>query len=227
MTPSHITPLFAVLFALTIRVSAQGGSTEPLGRLGLDSTGSDSPKLTVPGGPALKAEKRPKGPTEITSREAMFDNRSHLATFSTEVVLHDPEFGLSSDRLTVYLKKPAVPGAENPNPKPKAAGEPSSGIEKAVAEGHVIITQDKADAAGKMQRYTAKAERAVFDNTTGTLKLYGWPEISESIGGNLSKQTVAREKSTIITLDRVGKLSVDGYSTSRILDASDLNQAQR
>lgn len=227
MTTSRMASLFAVLAALTVQVSAQSGSTEPLGRLGLDASGTEPAKLAVPGVPAMRAEKRPKGPTEITSREAMFDNRSHLATFNTEVVLHDPEFGLSSDRLTVYLKKPLVPGAVNPNPKPKAGGEPSSGIEKAVAEGHVIITQDKADAAGKMQRYTAKAERAVFDNTTGTLKLYGWPEISESMGGNLTKQTVAREKNTIITLDRVGKLSVDGYSTSRILDASDLNQAQR
>ena len=224
MTTSRIAPLCAALLALAVRVSAQGEIKEPVERLGLDVSGTESPKLGVPGAPS---EKRPKGPTEITSREAMFDNRNHLATFTTEVLLKDPEFGLSSDRLTVYLKKPPTPGTEKPDPKPKAGGEQASGIEKAIAEGHVIITQDKPDAAGKMQHYTAKAERAVFDNTTGTLKLYGWPEISESIGGNLTKQTVAREKSCIITLDRVGKLNVEGYSTSRILDASDLNQGPR
>ena len=224
MTTSRIAPFCAALLALAVRVSAQGEIKEPVERLGLDVSGTESPKLTAPGAPATK---RPKGPTEITSREAMFDNRNHLATFTTEVLLKDPEFGLSSDRLTVYLKKPPTPGTEKPDPKPKTPGEQTSGIEKAIAEGHVIITQDKPDAAGKMQRYTAKAKRAVFDNTTGTLKLYGWPEISESIGGNLSKQTVAREESCIITLDRVGKLNVEGYSTSRILDASDLNQAPR
>ena len=221
----------AALLALALRVSAQGGSTEPVERLGLDITGIERAKIATPAEPPAKAEKRPKGPTEITSREAIFDNRNHLATFSTEVLLRDPEFGLSSDRLTVYLKKPPVQGAEKPAEKPeakgKSSGDSSSGIEKAIAEGHVIITQDKLDADGKPQRYTAKAERAVFDNTTGMLKLYGWPEIAQSIGGNLSKQTVAKERSTVITLDRAGKILVDGFSTSRLMDASDLNQTPR
>ena len=97
-----------------------------------------------------------------------------------------------------------------------------------VAEGNVIITQDKLDASGKKaQRYTAMAKRAVFDNAAGTLKLYGWPEISESLGDHITKQTIAREEGTVITLDRAGKLLVNGYSTSRLLDASDLNQPQR
>jgi lipopolysaccharide export system protein LptA len=228
----RFTHAVAVLLALAFRVSAQSGSNEPIGRLGLDISGIETPKLASPAAsatPAPRPDKRPKGPTEITSREATFDNRNHLATFTTEVLLRDPEFGLSSDRLTVYLKKPPAQGAAKPEPKPKAAGDQGqgSGIEKAIAEGHVIITQDKVDLDGKPQRYTAKAKRAVFDNTTGTLKLYGWPEISQSISGNLSKQTVAKEESTIITLDRAGKIIVDGYSTSRLMDASDLNQNPR
>ena len=239
MTRIRFTRAIAMLFALAASASGQGAPkppAPPAPRVGLDISGIDaSPAAPLPVAPAAKTDKRPPGPTEITSREAIFDNRNHLATFTTEVLLKDPEFGLSSDRLTVYLKKPPVPGASNATQKPKpagdnekAAGEPSSGIEKAVAEGHVIITQDKLDALGKKaQRYTAKAKRAVFDNTTGTLKLYGWPEISESIGGNMTKQTIAREEGCVMTLERTGKLTVDGYSTSRILDASDLNQAQR
>ncbi len=235
----RFTRTIAILFAVAASASGQGEPKPPAPpspRLGLDISGIDgSPAAALPLAPAAKPEKRPPGPTEITSREAIFDNRNHLATFTTEVLLKDPEFGLSSDRLTVYLKKPPVPGASNaapkakvPGEKEKAPGEPSSGIEKAVAEGHVIITQDKMDATGKKpQRYTAKAKRAVFDNLTGTLKLYGWPEISESIGGNMTKQTIAREESCVITLDRTGKLLVDGYSTSRILDASDLNQTNQ
>ena len=246
MTRIRSTCAIAVLFAFTAGAFAQGDSKQPVQgepkqpapRLGLDISGIDGAPAALPVAPVApvaKPEKRPAGPTEITSREAMFDNRNHLATFTTEVLLTDPEFGLSSDRLTVYLKKPPVAGASNATPKPKAPGEKekppgeqSSGIEKAIAEGHVIITQDKpAEAGKKAQRYTAKAKRAVFDNTTGTLKLYGWPEISESIGGSMTKQTIAREESCVITLDRSGKLIVDGYSTSRILDASDLNQAKR
>ncbi len=224
----------AAIFTFAAQVSAQSEAKPPVARLGLDISGLGSAGVAAPAAPAAKPVKRPKGPTEITSGEAVFDNQNHLATFTTDVQLQDPEFGLLSDRLTVYLKKPPVPTAEKAAPKPKAPGskekapgEQGSGIEKAIAEGHVIITQDKLDADGKKaQRYTAKARRAVFDNTTGTLKLYGWPEISESLGGNMTKQTVARTEGTIITLDRAGKLIVDGYSTSRILDASDLNQPQ-
>ena len=238
MMRTRFTRAIAMLFALAASAPGQGEPkppAPPAPRLGLDISGIDgSPAVTLPVAPAAKPEKRPPGPTEITSREAIFDNRNHLATFTTEVLLKDPEFGLSSDRLTVYLKKPPAPGASNATPKPKAGGEKekapgeqTSGIEKAVAEGHVIITQDKMEPGKKPQRYTAKAKRAVFDNTTGTLKLYGWPEISESIGGNMTKQTIAREESCVMTLERTGKLTVDGFSTSRILDASDLNQANQ
>ena len=138
----RFTRAIAMLFALAASAS---GQTEPkppappAPRLGLDISGIDgSPAATLPVSPispAAKPEKRPPGPTEITSREAIFDNRNHLATFTTEVLLKDPEFGLSSDRLTVYLKKPPVPGASNAAPKPKvpgekekAPGEQSSGI---------------------------------------------------------------------------------------------------
>ena len=234
MTKIRMSQAVAAIFTLAAQVSAQSETKPPAPRLGLDISGLDPARVTTLAAPAAKPEKRPKGPTEITSREAIFDNQNHLATFTTEVQLQDPEFGLLSDRLTVYLKKPPAPTVGKAAPKPKAPGDKEkapgdqgSGIEKAIAEGHVIITQDKLDAAGKKaQRYTAKARRAVFDNTTGTLKLYGWPEISESLGGNMTKQTIARTEGTIITLDRAGKLIVDGYSTSRILDASDLNQPQ-
>ena len=225
MTTSRFTRFFAVLHALIGSVSAQSGISEPIERLGLDNTGTESPKLAVPDAPDAK---RPKGPTEITAREAMFDNTRHLATFATEVLVRDPEFGLSCERLTVTLKKPPVEGAEKPVLKPKAPGEQGSGIEKATAEGNVIITQDKPDpATGKLQRYTGKAKRAVFDNTTGTLTLYGWPQISQTIGGALSKQILSREESCVITLNRAGKIDVKGYHTSTLQDAADLGPAPR
>ena len=218
----------AALFALALRVSAQSGTNEPVGRLGLDISGIESPKLAIPAEPAPKPEKRPKGPTEITAREATFDNRVHLATFITEVLVRDPEFGLSCERLTVNLKKPPVPGAEKVDPKPKAPGESSSGIEKATAEGNVIITQDKPDpSTGKLQRYTGKAKRAVFDNTTGTLTLYGWPQISQTIGGSLSKQILSLEESCVITLNRAGKIDVKGFHKSTLQDAADLSPGPR
>lgn len=227
MTTTRFTPAIAVLLALALRAAAQSGINEPVERLGLDISGIERANVAAPAAPAAKAEKRPKGPTEITAREATFDNRIHIAVFTTEVLVRDPEFGLSCERLTVNLKKPPVQGAEKPAPKPKAPGESSSGIEKAVAEGSVIITQDKLDADGKPEHYTGKAKRAVFDNTTGTLTLYGWPQISQSMGGNISKQITSREESCVITLNRAGKIDVKGYHTSTLLDAADLNQSPR
>lgn len=228
MNRFRIAQIFAVLLVLAARVSAQGETKEPVPRLGLDISGIDNARggtLTVP---VAKAEKRPKGPTEITAREAMFDNRIHLASFTTEVLVRDPEFGLSCDRLTVNLKKPPVENAGKPDPKPKAPGEQSSGIEKAIAEGNVIITQDKRDAAGKIvEQYIGKAKRAIFDNTTGTLKLYGWPQISQTTGGVLTKQVVARQENSVITLDRSGQLKWDGFCGVTLMDAADLNQSPR
>ena len=228
MNRFRIAQIFAVLLVLAARVSAQGETKEPVPRLGLDISGIDNARggtLTVP---VAKAEKRPKGPTEITAREAMFDNRIHLASFTTEVLVRDPEFGLSCDRLTVNLKKPPVENAGKPDPKPKAPGEQSSGIEKAIAEGNVIITQDKRDAAGKIvEQYIGKAKRAIFDNTTGTLKLYGWPQISQTTSGVLTKQVVARQENSVITLDRSGQLKWDGFCGVTLMDAADLNQSPR
>ena len=109
-----------------------------------------------------------------------------------------------------------------------AAGEQGSGIEKAIADGNVDITQQKIDpATGKKQIYTGKGERAIFDNTSGTLTLYGWPQISQTIAGSLSKQILSREKSCVITLNRAGKIEVKGYHTSTLQDAADLGPAPR
>ncbi len=231
MMKSCFIPVIAALVALAARASAQGLGEEPIGRLGLESSGSEPVRAAAPVTAFVTPEKRPKGPTEITAREATFDSRIHLGTFTDDVLVRDPEFGLSCDKLTVNMKKPPTDSAAKPEVKPevkpKAPGESSSGIEKAIAEGNVIITQDKPDATGKLQRYIGKAKRAVFDNTTGTLTLYGWPQISQTIGGSLSKQILSREESCVITLNRAGKIDVKGYHTSTLQDAGEISPGSR
>ena len=227
MTTNRICKAASALLALTLRVSAQTADTEQVERIGLDIRGIETVKIAPVEAPPAKVEKRPKGPTEITAHEATFDNRTHLATFASEVLVKDPEFGLSCDRLTVNLKKPPVEIAAKPDAKAKAPGEQKSGIDKAVAEGHVVITQDKPNAAGRMERYTGESERAVFDNASGTLKLYGSPRISKSVGGSISEQIISLERGCVITLDRAGKIDVKGYFRSTLQDASELNQNAR
>jgi lipopolysaccharide transport protein LptA len=167
--------------------------------------------------PAAQTEKRTKGPTEITAREAGFDNRTHEATFSGAVLVKDPEFNLSCERMAVYLKKPDA--------KEKPAG--GSGIERAVAEVDVVITQEKQDADGKKQKYTGRAKKAVFDNLTGNVTLTGWPQVSHNEGGSMTKQIVSREESCVIIINRAGKIDVKGYHTTTLQDAGPLDPGSR
>ena len=238
MKTARLIHVVAVLFALACRVCAQSGSNEPIQRLGLDISGIEKAKpasTIATTAKVAKPEKRPTGPVEITAHEATYDNRTNVGIFSSEVVVRHPEFGLNSDRLTVTIKASFLKGADQPEAKPnapaenpKTPAEPGGGnLEKAVAEGHVIITQDKPDGNGNMQRYTGRGSRAVYDSKAGTLILYGWPQISQSIAGNLSKQIISREESCVITLYRSGKIDVKGYHTSTLQDTADLNQNPR
>ncbi len=189
-----------------------------------------SGRLAVGGAPAPSA-KAPKGPTVITSREAMIDNKIHLAVFSGEVDVKDPEFNLSCEKLTVYLRKPKGSGEKAPEqPRPIGAdADPApapvkdkqeSGIDKAIAEGNVIITQDKQDASGKVQKYFGKAKKAVYDNNRKTCVLTGWPKVSQSLGENLGKQIIATQESTVITLDQSGAIKADGPNKVTLADVS-------
>jgi lipopolysaccharide export system protein LptA len=174
--------------------------------------------------PAAGPEKRAKGPTEITAREASFDNRTHEAGFTGSVLVKDPEFSLSCERLAVYLKKPAEKGAGDLNKKETTGG---GGIEKAIAEIDVVITQDKVDANGKKQRYVGRAKKAIFDNTTGDVTLSGWPQISHSEGGSITKQITSREEGCIIIINRAGRIDVRGYHTTTLQDTGGLDQGSR
>ncbi len=237
MMKTFLPPTIVALLALAVPGSAQDRTGEPA-RIGLDISRIEgaAPAPAIPVAKPAKPDKKPSGPVEITAQEATYDNRTNIAIFIGEVVVHHPEFGLSSDRLTLTINASLAKGPAQPPTKPKAddaehKGPPEAGsdkLEKAVAEGHVTITQDKPDGNGVMQRYTGKGSRAVYDSKANTLKLYGWPQISQGvIGGGLSKQIIAREEGCVITLDRAGKIDVKGYHTSTLHDAADLNQKPR
>lgn len=223
--------------AMTCRAQTGTNPGDGTGRLSVAKRIGDEPKPAPPIIPGAKPEKRAKGPTEITAREATMDSRLHLATFSTDVIVHDPEFRVTCDRMTVHLKKPPEAGAaqadgnppEKPvqDPRPAGAGpaaapakDATSGIDKAIAEGNVLILQDKTDAAsGKVQRHTGKAKKAVFENATGNITLTGWPQISQSLGGTMSKEIISREETCVIIINRAGRIDVKGYHTTTLHDS--------
>jgi lipopolysaccharide export system protein LptA len=246
---------FLAAVAPLIAAVSPAAAQSPLGTSGAEPNRSNGGRARLAGAPAPSSPetapapvatggtevKKTKGPTEITSREAMLDNRINLATFSGEVDVRDPEYNLTCDKLTVYLKKtkgkiePKAAGPrpigveeEQPAAKPVAEGKGDGGggggIDKAIAEGNVRIVQDKVDANGKKQRYFGKARRAVFDTDKKTCILYGWPEISQSVDGNLGKRVVAQQEGTIITLDQAGSIKVEGPQKTTLSDLSAFEQ---
>ena len=167
--------------------------------------------------PAAVAEKKA---TEITcTGETTFDAKAGMAVFIKEVKVNDPQFALTADKLTAYLKKSAKDGAKEgtpaPSPTPAAKADavaPASGLDRAVAEGHVVITQDKVDEkTGETTHYIGKGARAEYEAGTGKMTLSGWPQIQQGLNNQ-----VATEEGTIMTMDKEGHLTTKGPSMTVI-----------
>jgi len=185
-------------------------------------------------------DKKAKGPTEITALEANFDQKANIAIFIGEVVVKDPEFNVICDKLTAYLKheeKPkAKPGAPGTTPKagtpaasskpgtpsPTATGTPApkdGQLDHAIAittsDRRVIITQDKLEADGTITHSIGKGDRATYDANTGEVVLYGSPDAVKG-----TNHVQATDPTTIITLNRDGRMKAVGPHKTTIVDMS-------
>jgi len=216
--------------------------------------------------PAKPADKdKTKGATEITAKDASFDQKKHVGVFTGAVTVQNPQFNIKCDKLTAYMRhddnKDASPagstgpaGAKDPKaakapapaggnvsgrlqvPKPAAtpatptitakaeqagkgalggSDQKPSALEKAIAEGGVIITQDKTDADGKVEHDTGHAQRAYYDATSGDVTLTGRPDVQQ--GGNVC---ISLDDSTIMILNRDGHMRVHGPHKTVLADTS-------
>jgi len=170
--------------------------------------------------PAPIAEKKA---TEITcTGETTFDAKEGIAVFIKDVKVNDPQFSLTSDKLTAYLKKtvkepakgeatapsPTPAASPTPTPKPDADSSPASGLERAVAEGNVVIIQDKIDEkTGDVVHYVGKGAKADYHAVTGEMTLSGWPQIQQGLNNQ-----VATEETTVMIMDKDGHLTTKGPS---------------
>lgn len=176
--------------------------------------------------PKPVAEKKPKpvsptvaekAATEITcSGETTFDGKAGIVVFVEGVKVKDPQFELTADKLTAYLKKSAKePAAPSPTPadaKSDDAKSPASGLERAVAEGNVIISQDKVDEkTGEVTRYVGKGAKADYNALTGDMTLSGWPQIQQGFNNQ-----VATEEGTVMIMNKDGHLRTKGPSMTVI-----------
>lgn len=167
----------------------------------------------------------PKEPTIITATDgSSFDGKLKMAIFSGNVHIKDPQFTLSSDKLTVYFKKdkdagntdktkPGGAAVVKPAETPKPAVAPGAsapqgagGLERAIAEGNVVVESDRPDSnGGPPVHYTGKGEKVDYNAIDGEAIFYHWPQVQQGIN-----TIVATEEWTVIHLFRDGRMKVDG-----------------
>ena len=191
--------------------------------LGLEGTGLDEKKKAPT--PA-----KSKGETVITALEATFDQKTREAVFIGKVVVKDPEFNVECDRLDAFLRKaPEVAGADKPEADPPPAPKPPTsasdkggGLDHAVADANpgnvVLITQLKQEGDGSLTKNVGKGRRATYDAKTGDVVLTGMPSVQQGI--NLC---VAQDESTVMTLNRDGRMRVEGPHKTVIKDSANLD----
>jgi lipopolysaccharide transport protein LptA len=194
MTKIH--PLIVLLFAGVCAAHAQQTPS---------MSGGEQPKSTPAGAFAGLGKDRPAdAKTEIlANKEATFDNAASVAEFTGNVIVHDPQFTLTCDRLRVTLSKSR------------------KGMELTEAFGNVVIIQENTDKSGKPSKAIGKAGFASYVPETGEITLKSWPSVQQNVNTQ-----VGTEEGTIMFLNRNGKSHTVGPSKTVITDTSDTGAAK-
>lgn len=214
--------------------SLGAGGTSRLPAAAVEGSGAETvkpPKSKTPG------QMGPAGQTEISSEELTFDQKTHTGIFKINVHVKNPDFTLTSDKLTAIMKaqkgatpslgsvkaSPPVLSTENGSTQLKASGsKPASasgqkdnggGLERAIAEGNVVITRESLESDGTVSRNVGRGRKAVYEAATGDLVLTGRPEADQGIN-----TIVATSEETVMTMNRNGKFDVRGPHKMTIRD---------
>jgi lipopolysaccharide transport protein LptA len=158
--------------------------------------GASSDKKDPFGVKGLTKDRPKDAKTEITSKkQATFDNATSVAEFEGSVVVKDPQFTLFCDSLRVTMSKDR------------------KGLQLVEAFGNVIIVQENTDDAGKKTKATGRSGKAVYEPVSGDVTLTTWPSVQHDIN-----MQVATEESTVMILNRAGKMTTKGGSRTVIVD---------
>ena len=189
MTKLH--SLLALLFLGAFVAHAQQAPSMSVG---------EKPKSTPAGAFAGLGKDRPAdAKTEIlANKEATFDNAASVAEFTGSVIVHDPQFTLTCDRLKVTLSKSR------------------KGMEMTEAFGNVVIIQENTDKSGKTSKAIGKAGTATYVPETGEITLKSWPSVQQGMNTQ-----VGTEEGTVMFLNRSGKSRTVGPSKTMITDTSE------
>jgi lipopolysaccharide export system protein LptA len=171
------------------------------------------------------SDNRPKGPTEITaSQEAQFDTKARTGVFIGNVKVVDPQFTLTSNRLTVHLNR----------------DEEGGGLSEADAEGSVVIVHVNQPKTPPQSAQTAatpsptarpsgsgpiqgqqpttsigKADKAVYDAKDGSITLTGWPQVTQGANTHIATSPGVR-----MVLYKDGRMQTYGSTRTLIEDKS-------
>jgi lipopolysaccharide export system protein LptA len=163
--------------------------------------------------------------TEIIARASEYDQRVHQAIFTGDMIVDDPDFYLTCDKLTAFLKQDKTalepkPPVAPPNPPPgnqREKGIPkrgAGGLERAIAEGSVVIRQEKIEPDGKVIVNIGHSRKATYDAASGSLVLTGLPRVQQGLS-----TCIGLTEKTVITLTRDGEMRVSGDSKTVISEA--------
>jgi lipopolysaccharide export system protein LptA len=215
--------------------SATKSSSAPVAARSSGTKTSSGSAKPAPGSPEARggandlfggdSKDRPQGPTEITAtQEAQFDTKTRMGVFIGNVKVVDPQFTMTSDRLTVHLNKDEEGGGLNDaeaignviivhinQPKPQARQAPNTGpttqATQAAAPGQ------PAAQAQQPVTSTGKAEKALYEAKDGSITLTGWPQVTQ--GANTHIATAPGVK---MVLYKDGRMQTYGSTRTLIED---------
>src|SRR5271166_6142104 len=139
--------------------------------------------------PNISQELAQKRPTEITAtQEAQFGTKIRTDVFIGNVKVVDPQFTLTSDRLTVHLNRDEDGGGLNDaeangnviivhvnQPKTQGGQAPNPGAATPTVQPAAPVQT----AAQQPVTSTGKAEKALYEAKDGSITLTGWPQVTQ------------------------------------------------
>jgi lipopolysaccharide export system protein LptA len=176
------------------------------------------------------SKNRPQGPTEITAtQEAQFDTKTRTGVFIGNVKVVDPQFTMTSDRLTVHLNKDEEGGGLNDATgdgnviivhvnQPKTQGRQPPDPATATPTPRTAATGQTGAVAEQPVTSTGKAEKAVYEAKDGSVTLTGWPQVTQGANTHIATAPGVR-----MVLYKDGRMQTYGSTRTLIEDKTATN----
>lgn len=187
----------------------------------------------------VQGQTQNKGPTEITAQETQFDGQSRTGVFTGNVKVIDPDFTMTTDKLTVHMAKQEEGGGlssaeadgnviivhanetKNPNGGSNAGASPTPAATPSPSTNSLLADPPGATPSPTppLVLSTGRAQKAIYDAKDQSMTLIGWPQITQGVNTHIST-----EEGTRMILYQDGRLKTYGGSRTIIQDKSEANK---